>query len=256
MLRAIGLSDVGRFRKGNEDAFACVDELQLFVVADGMGGHSAGEVASRLALEAMVGFVRRSSNGDEFSWPYGIDPDLSFDANRLRTAIQLANRRVFRAAEGHDDYTGMGTTIVSALISGRTLVVGHVGDSRLYLHADAALRQLTQDDSWAATILTHELGDDKAALARHPMRNVLINVLGVREQTDVHLSEVPLGGGERLLLCTDGLHGTLEDPEIAEILATTEDLGAAARQLVDAALDRGSRDNVTVLLVQCDGELR
>src|SRR3954465_8209658 len=117
MIEAFGLSDVGRVRKGNEDSFACDESLRLFIVADGMGGHNAGEVASRLAVEALVGFIRRSHEDTDVSWPYGIDPTLSLQSNRLRTAINLANRRVFRAAESHDDYTGMGTTIVAALIT-------------------------------------------------------------------------------------------------------------------------------------------
>lgn len=262
MTRAFGVSDKGRVRKGNEDAFVCADDVQLFIVADGMGGHSAGEVASQLAIEAIVGFIRRSAEGSEFSWPYGIDPKLSFDGNRLRTAIYLANRRVFRAAEANDDYTGMGTTVVCALLAGDKserldkldkLIVGHVGDSRLYMKSDAGLQQLTRDDSWAATILANELGADKAALSKHPMRNVLTNVLGARDHTDVHLAEVPLMGNERLLLCSDGLHSVLDDRAIDELLTANAGVEPAARALVAAALDGGSRDNVTALLVQCDG---
>jgi protein phosphatase len=251
--QAFGLSDKGRVRKGNEDAFACIDDLRLFVVADGMGGHSAGEVASRLAIEAVVGFVRRSADRGEFSWPYGIDPTLSFDGNRLRTAIHLANRRVFRAAEEHDDYTGMGTTVVSALVIDSKLIVAHVGDSRLYVLSEQGLQQVTKDDSWAATILQDEVAGDKTALAKHPMRNVLTNVLGAREHTEIHLLEMPLRGGERLLLCSDGLHGTLGDADIEKVLVEQTDIATAAHMLVDAALDGGSRDNVTALVVRCDG---
>jgi protein phosphatase len=250
--RAFGLSDKGRVRKINEDAFACADDLHLYVVADGMGGHAAGEVASRLAVEAIVGFVRRTVEGAEFSWPYGIDPNLSFDGNRLRTAIHLANRRVFRAAEEHDDYMGMGTTVVAALLAGSKLVVGHVGDSRLYLLSNGELRQHTKDDSWAATILADQVGADRAALASHPMRNVLTNVLGAREQTEIHMSEVELRGGEWLLLCTDGLHGALDDNAIQAKLAGAPDPGAAAQALIAAALEAGSRDNVTAVIVHHD----
>lgn len=249
--RAFGLSDVGRVRKGNEDTFVCDEALRLFVVADGMGGHKAGEVASRLAVEAVEGFIRRTAEDGETSWPYGIDPTLSFDGNRLRTAVHLANRRVFRAAEDHDDYTGMGTTVVSALLTDSRLIVAHVGDSRLYMLDRGVLHRLTEDDSWAATILADQLGGDKAAIARHPMRNVLTNVLGAREQTTIHVSELPVRGGELLLLCSDGLHGTLDDAEIGQMLADDSDLEATARRLVDVALDQGSRDNVTVLLVRC-----
>jgi len=252
MARGVGVSDPGRVRKANEDTYACLDELGLFVVADGMGGHSAGEIASRLAVEAIVGFIRRTFESDEFSWPYGIDPDLSLDANRLKTAVHLANRRVFRESETHDDYSGMGTTVVSALVAGTRLIVAHVGDSRLYVRRNGALQRLTKDDSWAATILAHELGD-KAAIAKHPMRNVLTNVLGAREQTEVHLAEFELRGDELLLLCSDGLHSVVDDEQIAKVLESSDDLGGATKRLVDAALEAGSRDNVTVIVAACGG---
>jgi PPM family protein phosphatase len=247
--RAVGVSDVGRVRKVNEDTFVCMDDHRFFAVADGMGGHNAGEIASRLAVETMGSFISRSADGAEFSWPYGIEPTLSFEGNRLRTAIHLANRRVFRASEERDDYTGMGTTVVSALISDSTIIVGHVGDSRLYLWRNGALRQLTKDDSWAMTILAQELGEDRAALAAHPMKNVLTNVVGAREQTEIHVGEHGLSTGDVLLLCTDGLHGALEDSEIVRVLAEEGDLDRAAHALVQAALDGGSQDNVTVVLV-------
>ena len=153
MVQAHAVSDAGPVRRNNEDSCAVEPDLQVYVVADGMGGHSAGEVASRLAVEALVGFIRRSHDDTDLSWPYGIDPTLSLHANRLRTAVNLANRRVFRAAESHDDYTGMGTTVVAALIAGSRMMVASVGDSRLYLLADGALSQITQDDTWAATML-------------------------------------------------------------------------------------------------------
>ena len=253
---AFGLSDQGRVRKTNEDAFICAEDLGLYVVADGMGGHNAGEVASALAIEALAGFIRRSALTEELSWPYGLDPAASFDANRLRTAIKLANRRVFRVAEERDEYTGMGTTVVAALLTPDTLIVGHVGDSRLYVKADGELRQITMDDSWAATILVHEHPEDHAELSKHPMRNVLTNVLGARDQVDVHLQELPTRGGELLLLCSDGLYGPLENDVIEGILSEDEPLSIKSRRLVDASLEAGSRDNVTVVLVQCDGGFR
>ena len=118
MLRASAVSDAGPVRKTNEDSFVSDADVRLFAVADGMGGHDAGEVASRLAIEAITGFIRRSAADTDFSWPYGLDGTLSYDGNRLRTAIHLANRRIFRAAESNDDYSGMGTTIVGLLANG------------------------------------------------------------------------------------------------------------------------------------------
>jgi len=254
MIQAHAVSDAGPVRKNNEDSCAVEDDLQLYVVADGMGGHSAGEVASRLAVEALVGFIRRSHEDSDISWPYGIDRGLSLDANRLQTGINLANRRVFRAAESHDDYTGMGTTIVCALVTGRRLVIGHVGDSRLYLLNGSGLRQMTQDDTWAAAVLAQQERRDPALLSHHPMRHVLTNVLGARERTDPHLSEHDLSGGETVLLCSDGLYGSVSDAALLRILMEAPTPEDAAGQLVQAALEAGTRDNVTALVVRYEAD--
>lgn len=253
MVRASAASDVGRVRKTNEDAFVADPDLRLFAVADGMGGHDAGEVASRLAIEAITAFIRRSASDTDFSWPYGLDGSLSFDGNRLRTAIYLANRRVFRAAETNDDYSGMGTTIVGLLVNGTQVAIGHVGDSRVYLLRNARIEQLTQDDSWAATVLAHNPRARATDFANHPMRNVLTNALGAREQVDVHLAERTLEAGDLLLLCSDGLHSVLDDNALRRILDAQPDMDLAARELVERALDLGSRDNVTALLVRYEG---
>ena len=250
MLRASAASDAGPVRKTNEDSFVSDADVRLFAVADGMGGHDAGEVASRLAIEAITGFIRRSASDTDFSWPYGLDGNLSYDGNRLRTAIHLANRRIFRAAESNDDYSGMGTTIVGLLANSRRVAIGHVGDSRLYLVRGGKIDQLTQDDSWAATILAHDPRVKPSDLAHHPMRNVLTNVLGAREQVDVHLAERDLESGDTLLLCSDGLHGVLDPDALLQILQAEPDVDAAARALVDAALENGARDNVTALVVR------
>jgi PPM family protein phosphatase len=250
-LRAAGCSDRGPVRRANEDALFKDEDLGLLIVADGMGGHAAGEVASRLAVDAVTGFIRRTSEDHEHSWPYGIDSSLSFNANRLRTAVHLANRRVFREAENHDDYTGMGTTIVAALIAGTTLSIAHVGDSRLYHAANGQLAQVTRDDSWAATVLGQ--GPlDTVSKEQHPMRHVLTNVLGARDHTDIHIQERPVAAGELLLLCTDGLHGTVDDALIQQVLAQRSPVDRTAEALVKAALDRGCRDNVTALVAVCE----
>jgi protein phosphatase len=249
VLSAFGSTDIGPVRKSNEDNFASDVALQLFVVADGMGGHSAGEVASSLAVETIVGFIRRSESerDGEFSWPYGIEPALTFASNRLRTAIHLANRRVFRAAEKHDEYTGMGTTVVSALLSGSRLTVAHAGDSRAYLFANGELRRLTSDDTWEATVLA---GQSEVRTTPHPMRHVLTNVLGARDLADVHISEHELEGGERILLCSDGLHGVVDDQGLSTVLASAEPPDVIVPSLIEMALSRGGRDNVTAVLVQ------
>jgi PPM family protein phosphatase len=248
MIQARAVSDTGPVRKNNEDSWAVENALQLYVVADGMGGHSAGEVAAGLAVEAVVGFIRRSHEETDVSWPYGIDPHLSLHANRLRTAINLANRRVFRAAESHDDYTGMGTTVVAALIAGDHLVVGSVGDSRLYLFSSGTLVQMTRDDTWVATIMAGN--GNPEALAHHPMRHVLTNVLGARDATPVHMSEHQLAIGDTVLLCTDGLHGAVDDATLSMVMREGGSAEGMADRLVRTALAKGTRDNVTALVVR------
>ena len=254
MIEAFGLSDVGSFRKSNEDSYFSDPALQLLVVADGMGAHSAGEVASKLAVETISAFVHRTAEGEELSWPYGIEPALSFAANRLRTAVHLANRRVFRAAEKHDEYTGMGTTVVGALISGARLAVASAGDSRAYLFTDGQLTQLTRDDTWAATVLAGEPQTNPAARAAHTMRHVLTNVIGAREQADVHLSEHDLTGGEMILLCSDGLHGVLDDATLHAVLTAGGTPPEIVPHLIDLALSRGVKDNVTAVLARYSGD--
>jgi len=251
MVEAYGISNKGLVRKTNEDSFVCNPELGLFVVADGMGGHSAGEVASRLAIDAIEGFMRRSHGDSEFSWPYGIDPQLSLDGNRLRTAINLANRRVFRAAESHDDYGGMGTTVVGALVVGPLLVSAHVGDSRLYRLRNGTLEPLTQDDTWVATVLAHDPDVDAAALAQHPMRHVLTSVVGAREQVEVHTAEHAIEPGDLYMLCSDGLHGLVDGAAMTRRLSAGGPLPVMVAGLVQAALERGGSDNVTVVAVRC-----
>jgi serine/threonine protein phosphatase PrpC len=252
LFSAFGVSDAGPVRKTNEDRFAADERLQLMVVADGMGGHLAGDVASSLAVDTITGFVRRSDEEGEYSWPYGIDPHLSFCSNRLRTAIHLANRRVFRAAEKYDDYTGMGTTVVCALLSGNQLSIGHAGDSRLYVLAQGQLTQLTTDDTWEATLLAGAQERASSRPAGH-LKHVLTNVLGAQESAVIHMREFELQGGETLFLCSDGLHNVVDDGELGRILAMEDPLPDIGARLIEAALARGTRDNVTAVLGRYHG---
>jgi serine/threonine protein phosphatase PrpC len=247
-VKAYGVTETGPVRRLNEDFFVSAEDLRLFVVADGMGGRSAGEFAARIAVESIENFIRRSHETSDFSWPYGIDPLLSYEANRLKTAVNLANRRINRLVENHDDYVAMGTTVVCALVSSARLVVAHVGDSRLYVRDRGGLHQLTEDDSWAATVLGN--GNGAAPVTRH----VLTNVLGARPDTLVHLSERDLTGDETLLLCSDGLHGSVPQEMLCEMLTSSHDVAAVTQSLVAAALARGSRDNITALVVKACAE--
>ena len=249
-IRAFGVSDAGRVRKSNEDKFVSEPGLGLFAVADGMGGHKAGEVAAQLAIESLTTFISRSADDDDVTWPYGIDDSLSFEGNRLRTGIFLANRKVFRVAESSDDYGGMGTTIVCVLVAGGKAAIGSVGDSRVYLSSGGRIEQLTVDDSWAATILAQDPKIRPQDIETHPMRHVLTNVLGSRPDILVRVTERTLAEGDTLLLSSDGLHGVLGAPAIQSILAAHTDVRAAAEALVTRAMEAGSRDNVTALVAR------
>jgi PPM family protein phosphatase len=246
LLRAYGMSDQGRVRPTNEDCFAIDEAHRLCVVADGMGGHNAGEVAARMAVDTVVEAVRDGVDG----WPFGVDPSLSDSGNLLRTAVCLASARILETAIGAHQYAGMGTTVVAALVSGARVAVGHAGDSRLYLFAEGRLRQLTHDDSWMASMLAQDPDADPVVLQHHPMRNALTNVVGARSRTQVHIVEEPLTGGELLLLTTDGIHGVLDERRIAELLRDADDLAQTAGAFVAAALARGSRDNCTAVVAR------
>lgn len=254
MPTAHGVTDLGRVRKTNEDSLLVDAALRLYIVADGMGGHNAGEVASKLAVEAVRGFLARSQSSNDFTWPYGIEPTLSFQGNRLMTAIRLANRRVFKAGESRDDYAGLGTTMVAALVAEGHLTFSGVGDSRIYVFTDGRLQQITIDDSWAATVLARDPGADEAAFAHHPMRHVLTNVLGARDQIDMEVDERPIVGHERVLLCSDGLHGVVDDETLGRVLGTDASETSMAEELVALALERGAGDNVTALVVHLTPE--
>jgi protein phosphatase len=249
MMRAHGVTDRGRVRPTNEDCYGIDHDLQLYVVADGMGGHRAGEVASRMAVDAIFEYVARAAITT--TWPFGFDAAISDAGNLLRTAVHAANARVFEAALAKPDYFGMGTTAVAALVRDGVLSVAHVGDSRLYLFADRRLRQLTDDDSWASAVLAGDPDTDPGLLQKHPMRNALTAVVGARARTSVHLTERPLQGGERLALTTDGVHGVLDDAAMAEMMGRTGGLDEIAAAIVAAALASGSRDNCTAVIVDC-----
>lgn len=244
MFHAYGFSDKGSIRPVNEDCFGVYDDLGLCIVADGMGGHNAGEVAARMAVDAVVDHFRLANH----DWPFGASAGLSHEGNRVRNAILLANVQILETAVMAGDYAGMGTTIVAASVTRGRLTVGHVGDSRLYVFARGKLRQITQDDSWMETILARDPGTDPLVLRHHPMRHALTNVVGTRPRTDVHVVDEPLTGGELLLLTTDGVHGVLDERLIARLAARDDDPRTIAENLVAAALARGTHDNCTAVV--------
>jgi serine/threonine protein phosphatase PrpC len=224
--------------------------MSLYAVCDGMGGHNAGEVASRMAIETISAFIERSAVEKEITWPWGLDANLSFDANRVKTAIRLANARVFQAADNREELTGMGTTVVTVLISGDIMTVGSAGDSRCYLVRGGELKQLTRDDSWVSAALGEGIlnSDD---VEHHPLRNVITKAVGARDAIDLDVLAHDLQPGDLVMLCSDGLHSMVSDQEIGRILQSSLDsLEEASARLVEAANEAGGRDNVTVVLLR------
>ena len=237
-----GETDIGKRRQLNEDAILAADGL--FIVCDGMGGHKAGEVASKLAIDVIANFISRSAVDLELTWPYGFDPAMSYDANRLSTAIKLANRVVFRKSVSTEDYSGMGTTVAAVLITpDRTdMTYAHVGDSRIYRIRANDMTQLTRDDSLVNLVP----GSDNPA-----MKNILTKALGAREEVDFDVLTTPLAPDDILLICSDGLTNMLSDSMILSVISTyPTDLSAACRRLVNAANEGGGRDNISVLLIR------
>jgi PPM family protein phosphatase len=215
-----------------------------------MGGHNAGEVASKMAIETLESFIQKSHNEKEITWPYGLETDLSFDGNRLKTAIKLANKRVYKAADNREDYTGMGTTVVAALVSDNVATIGSAGDSRCYLFRDGTITQLTRDDSWVSAAWAEGiLSTDE--IDRHPLRNVITKAVGAKDNIEIDVVEHALASGDVICLCSDGLHAMMSDEDILRVVTPFPgSLEEAARKLVDAANEAGGKDNVSVVLVR------
>ncbi len=248
------LSDVGRKRKGNEDALAVDEEQKLYVVADGMGGHAAGEVASRIAVESIEEFVTLTSGNQEITWPFGLDETISYDGNRLKTAIRHANRKVLEATRESSELEGMATTVAAVLVEDDIANLAHVGDSRIYLWSGGEMTLLTSDHSWVnEQIQTGVISPDQAR--SHPLRNVVTRALGGRADLLVDIQSRKMESGDVLLVCSDGLTTMMADDEIAGSLAESGgDIVKAARALVDESNDRGGEDNITVVLMKFEEE--
>ncbi|HKQ71421.1 MAG TPA: Stp1/IreP family PP2C-type Ser/Thr phosphatase [Polyangiaceae bacterium] len=249
---ATGLSDVGLQREHNEDSFVVLNEYDLFIVADGMGGHRAGDVASRLATETIADFFK-STASEDVTWPFHFDTSLSEEENRLLTGIRIANRQIFERSAKSRECRGMGTTVVGALFSPRKnrMYIGHVGDSRCYRVRRGEVRQMTRDHSLindyliAMPDLTEE---QKSELPK----NVITRALGMQDQVMVDLQSDEPQIGDMYLLCSDGLSGMIADDEILDILMSTGDIVEGCRRLVARANEHGGEDNITAVLVRID----
>jgi serine/threonine protein phosphatase PrpC len=246
-------TDPGLRRTSNEDSYSTRPDVGLFVVADGMGGHVAGEVASRVAVEAIEAFIEETAGADKNrTWPFPFDPSLSLEANRLKAAFRLANRRIASAIADSQDLRGMATTASAVLMGKESASVGHVGDSRVYVLRQGTLAQITHDHSWVEEQVRAGTLTPSAA-RQHPWRNVVTRALSGGEDPEVDVTEVTPVPGERYLLCSDGLFGVVADDRIAEILGQSGvSLETICRGLVDAANEAGGPDNITALVLEID----
>lgn len=244
-------SHVGMKRGHNEDNCVALPHLGLFAVADGMGGHASGETASKLALETLSGFFKRTAGLDPEHWAMPVDPKKTLAENRLALGVIAANARVWQANNEDPDHpTDMGTTVAALAITEGRAFTAHVGDSRVYLFRNGELQQLTEDH----TLLNEFLKRGKITPAEaetFPQKNVLVRSVGQKANVDVAVSAgTPVQQGDLFLLCSDGLWNMVNADLITSVLARAEDLDRAAQQLIDFANSFGGTDNVTCVLAR------
>ena len=246
------LSHPGLRREANEDSVCARQDLGLYLVADGMGGHAAGEVASKMAAQVIETFINDTREADvNTTWPFPYDSTLTLDGNRLTAAFRLANRRLAAAMVSDENLRGMATTAAAFLANKGKPVVAHVGDSRLYLFRDGKLTQVTQDHSWVteqvrAGVLT------EADARHHPWRHVVTRALSGGDDPEVEVSELDLKVGDRLMLCSDGLSGVVAPERVSAIIGQQATLDQICQNLIDAANEAGGPDNITVAMLQVD----
>src|SRR5689334_20516561 len=265
VVNVFGRTDVGRTREHNEDAFVVADlttnnaTLQpevrrhtlgpkgtLFMVADGMGGAAAGEIASAMAVEVVLGELREK-------WIAGDTHDAEEFVRAIRRATVAANQQIHTFAASHSEYRGMGTTATVAGLLGDTLYVAQVGDSRAYLVRDGVARQITKDQSLMQRLVeAGELTEEEAAQSER--RNIILQALGPDPKVKVDLTHQEVRRGDILVLCSDGLTGQVKKDEIAQIINATPDLSAACDKLIALANGRGGPDNITVVIARFDGD--
>jgi protein phosphatase len=250
-IRYAAKTDVGMKRTHNEDYFSLIEDEQLFIVADGMGGHASGEVASKMSAETMSDFYRRTREDEDATWPFKMDRSLSYIENRLVCSIKLANLRIYEMSIRDIRYKGMGTTIVSTMVCGDKIYVAHVGDSRVYRIRQNEIKQLTRDHSLLEDYKEAKPDMTEEEERNFPHKNVITRALGMRETVQVDIRGHQIKSGDVYVLCSDGLSGMITDPQIRDLTLKAKSLERAVAELVDAANRNGGTDNITTLLLQC-----
>jgi len=247
---AYGKTDTGLKRGHNEDLFYLYQDESLFLVADGMGGHSCGEVASFLAVESIVDFFVATGEDQDKTWPFRMDRTLKYEENRLLCGVRLSNQRIYDQAQSDQKYRGMGTTIVSMLVKNNEIYLGHVGDSRGYIVRESQIEQLTEDHSL--------LNDFKKArpmtkeeIDNFPHKNIIVRALGMRDTVQVDMSRIIPNVNDAFILCSDGLSGMLSNQEMLDIYLENQDnLKLCCEKMIELANKAGGMDNITVIVIR------
>ncbi len=249
-IRYAGNTHVGMKRDHNEDSLFLYADQNVYIVADGMGGHASGEVASQMAVETLAKFFKETEEDEEITWPFKMDKDRKYQENRLCTSIKLANLNIYEAALNNAKQKGMGTTIVVCFYTDKHIYIAHVGDSRAYRLRNGELVQMTEDHSLLNDyIKMKDLTPEE--IENFPHKNVIVRALGMKETVRVDITVEEPEDGDIYLLCSDGLNGMITDPDMREILLEcNDDLELACNRLIQKANENGGTDNVTVVLSQ------
>ncbi len=248
-VEAEGLTHVGMKREQNEDDFILVPEIDLFLVADGMGGHNSGEIASQLATKTITNFVKATLKDDDITWPFSLEKKRTLAENRLAIAAKLANERIWHQSRRNNLYLGMGTTLVGLHMIEDKVHVINVGDSRCYRLRRGKLEQITIDHSLLNSMLQlHRIRPEDAA--NFPHKNVIMRALGIQATVRPDVFTLEPEEGDLFLLCSDGLTDLVKDFEIKGVLENSPSLAQALKNLVRFANQRGGKDNITVVTIR------
>lgn len=250
IFHACGQTDKGLTRPNNEDRYCIAENPTLFIVADGMGGHAAGEIASQIAIDATLDQIKKANSPlEQFIGEY--NKNISDTTNRLASAVRLANQVIYKTAQDNKAWKGMGTTITVAWpIANEKIAIAHVGDSRIYLIRDNQIKRLTRDHSIIEEQIDQGLITEKQA-PNSQVKNIITRCLGFASHVQVDVNELPLESDDKLLLCSDGLTNMVSDEEILTILNTKEKLATMCDKLVETANRKGGKDNITVIVAHC-----
>ncbi len=250
-VRFAGATDIGRKRSHNEDSIYLPTETRLAIVADGMGGHASGDVASQLAVETVIGHFRETVDEQIITWPFKVDQGIHADINRMITGIMLANLEIFEKAKRDSGCKGMGTTCVAIYFLDDSVIIGHVGDSRAYRLRSTELTQLTEDHSLINDYIKMKRVTAEEA-ENWPHKNVIVRALGMKETVQVDIITEAPRLGDCYLLCSDGLCGMLSDDRMMQIVKEVPDLDSAVERLISEANEAGGVDNISVVLARVE----